>query len=58
LDNCLPLLSIGQCIQFLSENGNHPRMEWNGRQWDGCLSITHPANELIDALWQAVEAVL
>lgn len=49
---CLPLLSIGQCLELLEERG----LRYREVLYGGFDEYDTP--ELIDALWQAVKQVL
>jgi len=59
---CLPLLSIGQCIELLQNEylfGIDRKDEVAESFWQvSCSESLLQTNELIDALWQAVKAVL
>ncbi len=65
-EDCLPLLSVGQCIQLLGAkllHINHYHKQWQvsflREQKEEELFITELyADDLIDALWQAVKEVL
>lgn len=69
----LPLLSIGQCIQFLIENCKldegdpYPSLTFHKQTDEYCMSNLgiglfwegrREGRELIDALWEAIKAVL
>lgn len=61
--HCLPILSVGQCIELLGENliGIEQYDDWwEVKRWDGengksCSSVK---TILIDALWEAIKSIL
>lgn len=66
LENCLPLVSIGQCIQLLEEAGRFKGFHKSST--DGRYKVynenelhdmvIHDALELIDALFEAIKSIL
>ena len=52
----LPLLSIGQMIEFLATNGNGVKI--NVRPLDKCFPSTIFVKKLRDDLWEAVKEAL
>ncbi|UJF34247.1 hypothetical protein [Paenibacillus hexagrammi] len=48
----LPLLNVGQILQFLSEHGRIHAMHQDDREW--VVNDRYRAGELCDALWQAL----
>lgn len=71
-NNCLPSLSIGQCIELLSSMANNKEVNigrvYNPFNWQVYFDIWEEGNgarfiegqkeELIDALWEAVKSIL
>lgn len=55
--NHLPLLSIGQMIEFLSDYGA-VNIRYVGKNWKVVHWKTYELSELCDALWKAVKEVL
>jgi len=63
-ENCLPLLSIGQCIELLNENHDYFYMCSDGEMHIGSIynyykdGPDRKGENLIDVLWEAVKPIL
>ena len=64
-ENCLPLLSVGQCIELLHGKFAETISIEYSKHWDQWFVSSDrtdepetEAGEIIDALWEAVKAVL
>lgn len=56
--NCLPLLSIGQCIEFLASDLSYIDVKPHAWQVAHEKAGDKTDTELIDALWEAVKSQL